>query len=120
MKHIALHHPISALQGALGRRASRGHRSTWAAAATTVSVAVARHFPSAPSRSARPQPARAPARPSAVDLQQAASAAAAPAGTAASRWQRQGMRAVSWVEGLVLAVLIAFFGGGLAAILGGF
>jgi hypothetical protein len=111
MKHIVVHHSIGALQGTLGRGASGFPRSIQAALATA--AAVARRFPCAPSRSARPDPIGAQASPEAVDRRHAASR------VPATRWDGQQMRGLSRVEGLMLAVVMAYFGGGLVAILSG-
>ena len=120
MKHIASHHRFAMLHGASRARSGRDPRSAWAAAATAASAAVKRHFQAAPSRSAPAQPASVPADAQTAECTQGVSLAAAPAEAAAARWERRGTRAIPWVEGMVLVLLIAYFGGGLAAILGGF
>lgn len=109
MKHIALPHPLAALQGAWVRRADRSRTPVWIAVATAAPAALGRAVPATPIRSARPQNVTLPARPH---------AAAAPdaCASAVSRWER---RPASWIEGLTLALLIAFFGSGLIAVLVG-
>ena len=111
MKHFALPHTPAALRGVRARGPNRGRWPAWFAAATAAPAVLGRPFPATPSRSARPQTSSAPAR--------LRAAVGAPA-NAAAHWERHHLRTVPWTEGLVLALLIAFFGGGLLAILGGF
>jgi hypothetical protein len=111
MKHIVAHHSFGTPQGTLGRGASG---LPWSIRVALVkAAAVVRRFPSAPSRSARSDLVGVPVRPKAVDRRRAGSR------VTATHWEGQEMRGLSRVEGLMLAVLMAYFGTGLVAILGG-
>lgn len=119
MKHFAFHHPFSTLHGAQGRPANRDHRSIWVSAATALAAALRRPVSAAPGRAAPQAPARSAGRQQVLARPGAVRAVEPAAERSATRWERGGARAAVWIEGLVLALLIAFFGGGLLAILGG-
>lgn len=120
MKHFAFHHPFGTLHGALGRPARQDHRSIWVSAATALAAALRRPVSAAPGRAAPQAPAKAAARQQAAARPVAVQAVEPAAERSAARWERGGARAAVWIEGLVLALLIAFFGGGLFAIVGGY
>jgi hypothetical protein len=65
------------------------------------------------------QAPRASDRARASDRSPPAASATAAARTASAHWHGPRARIASWVEGLVLALLAAFFVGGQIAILGG-
>jgi hypothetical protein len=109
MKHIAFHHELGSPQ-----------QSTGAAWLVAASSALERLLHGAQRREARPLAASTVGRKQPAMRMDVAHVVAPPAVSTATQWQRRGAAGVPWVEGLVLALMIAFFGVGLVAILGGF
>jgi hypothetical protein len=118
MKPAAILHPWIAMHRIGGASARRVQGAPCPAAVTEPTAALIRSVVAAARRSSLRVP-NAFDRTPAHDRFPAATSAASAAKAATAHWRGPRAPIASWVEGLVLVLLVAFFVGGQIAILGG-